>query len=507
MQQSARRNREVYLAVFVTLLVVLIEWFFARKMTFCGTPDSCSYLALGESLSQHHGFRENFLFQYQFVAPQLPTHGIEYWRPGTSFLLLLAQPFGGVTLHSSIAVTMLAGICLALAAWRIAIDSTGDRRVACAAYLLCLVLPPLWNGGLSPDSTLYYGAFVAWFLALLRVQFRRIWEDSAALLCVAGVSLIRNDAILLLIPLVSVLWMRRRQRQGGASLGYAALLLAGFVIANVPTPLIDYAVIGHAFPPGTGGALYLTDLSDLTAYGAPANGHAMLAHGFGALLKLRILTLPQIVYRIVWIIVGFGALFVPVLAIRRNRAQEPTLPELTGGLAFVATILVVYGLILPAVGGFSALRSVNGLLPLTAVLIVTAIFSLDSSSATRRTLFVGVFVFYLLTGIMANRRAVDELDQGGETFRRIASALSADGISPGSSAVIMINDAAQFSETTGYAAIPLPSNGWPGIQSAITDLKPARVILSGEDYEKLRERIGSTPAQTVPGINTVILHP
>jgi hypothetical protein len=504
--QPARRSRELYLATLVTLFVSLIEWLFARNVTFCGTPDSCSYLALGESLSRHQGFRENFLFQYQFVSAHLPSHGIEYWRPGTSFLLLLAQPFGGVTLHSSLAVTMLAGICLALAAWRLAMNYSSDRRVACASYLLCLVLPTLWNGGLSPDSALYYGAFVAWFLALLRVDFRSQWEDFGALACVAGVSLIRNDAILLLVPLVCVLWMRRRRNQPrGSSLGYAALLLLGFVAANLPMPLIDHAILGKAFPPGTGGTLFLTDLSELVAYGAPVTLHTMLAHGLPALVKLRVATLPQMLYRIVWGMIGFGAIFIPVLALRRE--ARPALPELTGGLAFVATIIGVYGLVLPAVGGFSALRSFNGLLPLTAVLIVAGIMALDASRSLRRTLFAGVFVFYLLAGIMGNRRAVAGLDEAGDNLRRVASALKRDGIEPGSAAVVMTKDAAQFSETTGYSAIPVPGNGWPAIKAALDDLKPSRVILSDTDYENLRGHLGPVPVEHVSGTNAVILNP
>jgi hypothetical protein len=503
--RPARPSRELALAILATLLVALIECIFARKVTFCGTPDSCAYLALGESLSRHHGFRENFLFQYQFVAPHLPTHGIEYWRPGTSLLLLLALPFGGVTLHSSLAVTMLAGICLALAAWRIAMDYSGDRRLACAAYLLCLVLPPLWNAGLSPDSALFYGAFVAWFLALLRVHFRSYWEDVAALLCVAGVSLIRNDAILLLIPLLCVLWKRHCRRQPGASPAYATLLLLGFLAANLPVPLLDHAILGTALPPGAGGALYLTDLSELTAYAAPATLHTMLAHGLVALVKLRVTTLPQMLYRIIWVEIGVGAIFLPILALRRD--QKPRLPELTGAFAFLASILFVYGLILPAIGGFSALRSFTGLLPLTAVLIVAAILSLDANSAVRRTLFAGVFVFYLLTGIMANRRAVAELNHSGDTLRRVASALSAEGLQPTSPAIIMTDDAAQFSETTGYAAIPLPSNGWPGIQAAIADLQPARLILSPEEYDNLRDHLGTALAQPVPGANAMIVQP
>ena len=335
MREVGWRSREIWIAAIVTVAVFLIEWSMARKVTFCGTPDSCAYLALGVSLSRHQGFHEDFLFQYQFISAHLPTHGVEYWRPGTSFLLLLAQPFGGVTLHSSLVVTMLSGICLALAAWRIAFNYSKDRRLACASYLLCLVLPPLWNGGLSPDSALYYGAFVAWFLALLRVNPQSYWEDFGALASVAGVSLIRNDAILLIVPLAVVLWMRQRRNQAlGGSPGYAALLLAGFIAANIPSTLITYEVLGRAFPPGIGGTFYLTSLAELTAYGAPATLHTMLAHGTVSLLKLRVFTLVQLLYRMIWVLVGFGAVFVPVALLRRKSRESAQLPECVGAISF-----------------------------------------------------------------------------------------------------------------------------------------------------------------------------
>jgi hypothetical protein len=507
MRVPGLQGREGWIATLGTLAVATSEWTMARKVAFCGTPDSCAYLALGQSLSRHQGFRENFLFQYQFVGTHLPTHGIEYWRPGVSFLLLLAQPFGGVTLHSSLFVTMLAGICLALAAWRIAIDYSRDRRIACASYLLCLVLPPVWNGGLSPDSALYYGAFAAWFLALLRVDFRSYWEDCGALLCVAGVSLIRNDAILLLVPLLAVLWMRRRRNLSrGASLGYVAMMLAGFVAANAPMPLIDYAVLGNAFPPGTGGALYLNDLSDLSAYGPPVTLHTMLAHGIGALVKLRVAVLPQIVYRLVWLVVGFGAIFVPILAMRRGAGERPALPELTGGLSFLFTVVAVYGLVLPAVGQFSALRSFMGLLPLIAVLMVAGMVALGGSPGVRRTLFGGAFVFYLLAGLMANRRGMATMAKDVTRLHSIALALEGEGIRPGSGAVVMVPDSAQFSETTGYPAIPLPANGWAGLKAAVADLKPARVVMSEARYQELRAQLGSVPAERVDGADAVILN-
>ena len=333
------RNRELAVALIATFFVLIIRLWMGKRVTFCGVPDSCAYLALGESLSRHHGFTINFLYQYQFVGHHLPAHGIEYWRPGVSFLLLLAQPFGGVTLFSSMVIATLAGICLALAAWKIAMDFSGDRSLACASYLVCLVVPQLWNGSLTADSTLFYGAFAAWFLALFTVHFQGYVADVLALLCIAGVDLIRNDSILLLIPLLVVLWMRGRSGQKkGTSVLYAGVIILGYFAARVPMYIVSYGVLGKVFQSQSLHVLYLTDLSDLGRYNQPSTLHTMLAEGVVKLVKLRIATVPFIAYRMVFLEIGFAIVFLFALTLRGRDNEPESLPELAGVVSFALAI-------------------------------------------------------------------------------------------------------------------------------------------------------------------------
>jgi len=497
---------EVWTALAVTALVLGAEWSIARTVNFCGTPDSCAYLALGESLAKGTGFRENFLFQYQWMPTSLPVTGIEYWRPGTSLFLLLAKAFGGVNLHHGLLVTMLAGVVLAAAAWRIAMDAAGSRRIALASYALCLVLPPVWNGALSTDSALFYGAAAAWFLALLRVDFKSYRDDALALACVIVVALVRNDWILLLVPLLVVAAMRYAKKlPRGASPLYLAGLGVGFAGAGIPMLILDRLVLGRF--PDTAGTLWLTSLNQLTSYGVPASLHTMLQHGWIPLVKLRLATLPQMLYRLIFVLVGFAVLFVPVLALRRPYGERAKLPELAGGVAFLATILGVYGLVLPAVGGFSALRAFAALLPLTAVLIVAGIVWVDALKTVRRWLFGGVFLIYFLMGVMAARRAAEEANRVGTADRAVANSIRSAGLAPG--ALIMTKDAAQFSETTGFAAVPLPSNGWQGLQSAVRDWRPARVLVEQDDFDANLQRWRSAlhPAAETQVGGVIVLAP
>ena len=171
---------------------------------FCGTPDSCYALGLAQNLAKYHAFRVPFLFDLQLKHLQVPNTGLEYWRPGVSLVLLLLKPFGGVTLHGALVVTMLAGIVWALAAWFVAMRATGSRKIALASYTLCLLLSAGWGGSLTPDPTLFYAAAIAWFLALFTVERQGIVQDVIALVCVGAAYMIRNDAgLLLLVPLVA----------------------------------------------------------------------------------------------------------------------------------------------------------------------------------------------------------------------------------------------------------------------------------------------------------------
>jgi hypothetical protein len=485
------RNREVAAAVIVTLVVLMLRLWMGRHVTFCGDPDSCTYLALGQSLSHHHGFALNFLYQYQFVSLHLPTHGLEYWRPGVSLLLLLTQPFGGVTLGSSTVVVTLAGIALALAAWKIAMDFSGDRGMACASYLLCLVLPQLWSGSLTPDSTLFYGVFAAWFLALFTVRFQGYLVDVLALLCVAAVDMIRNDSILLVVPLLVVLWLRRRSgEKKGASILYAVTMVVGYFATRLPLELLNDEVAGKAVHAQTLHVLYLTNLSELLRYHQPSTLHTMLGAGIASLVKLRIATLPLIVYRLAFVEIGFAVVFLFALSTRRREDARPGFPELAGGVSFGLTVAGVYGLVIPAVGISSALRTFVAVEPLIAVLAVLSIYRAMAAGNGQR-LLIAVLLFYSIEGVMDDRRSVSNGNLKGDQDRLVAAYLAQHGATVGGGSLIMTPDAAQFSETTGYAAIPLPSNGMLAIQQAARDLGATQILMDAGD--------GTSSAQTEMG--------
>lgn len=482
------RIGEAKLAVGLGLLVIAMRLWLARPLSFCGTPDACYYVGMAQNLATGHGFRARFLYDFQLPHLSLPNTGIEYWRPGISLLLYLLKPMGGATLHGSIAVTVLVGVLYAASAWHIAMQAYGDRRLALGSFALMLLSSPVWGASLTPDSALYYGAAVAWFLALFTVRWQGIWADIIALLCVCAAYLIRNDAALLLLPLLAVLWARRRSGGGGASAGYVGAVLIGFLIALVPMHLIYRAVLGTAFPGGTAQVLYLNDLSDFLLYKQPATLHTLLGHGVKHLLVFRLVTLFTVVYRILALMIGYAALvFLPGLFVRdadgagsREQTTGRRWPDLTGPVVFLVAMLFVYTMVLPAIGGFSALRSAEGVMPFVSVLVMVAVVRVSRTPRVAVALATAVIVANAVSGLMDDRRDVPTMNKTGDADRKEAQALRAMGAGP-ANAVVITPDPVQFSVTTGYPAIATPGNGLDAVTQVARDFHATHVILDTED--------------------------
>ena len=503
--------------------VALLRVLLSRPLSFCGTPDACFYLGMAQSLAGGHGFHARFLYDFQQAHLALPNTGIEYWRPGISLLLLPLKLFGGITLQSSIVLTTLVGLLLAAAAWHIAVFNYADRRIALGAFALCLLSSPTWIGSATPDSGLYYGAAVAWFLALFTVRRQGLPQDLLALVCVCLAYLIRNDAAMLLVPLAAVLWRRHTTATDhgiakGSSPEYALLMLAGFLLALAPMHLLYRAVLGHAFPSGTLKVFFLNDLGDFVRYDDPVSLQTLLAHGVGHLLLFRVATLATVLYRVAVLMIGYPALiFLPGLFLTRRKGPAPDayqrqpsrlLPEGTGPLSFALVTLLIYSLVLPAVGGFSALRTAVGLMPLISVLVVAAILRTVRTPRLAAWTAGAVIAANALSGLMEARRDLPLANMIGAADRDEAQGLASLGADPGR-AVVLTNDPVQFSVTTGYAAVALPSNGLDAVAHAAHDFHATHVILDTNSLPaspaELAERLHPLRSTTLSREHSLIL--
>jgi hypothetical protein len=511
---KASASRALFFAALAILLVVGVRLSLLRQVTFCGVPDSCSYLSLAETLGSRHVFQAQYADNLQLDHVALPATGIEYWRPGTSFFILLSRPFGQVTLHSGLIVTLFAGLLTALAAWKIVMRFNQDRGLAAISVLLCFTFPIVWTLSLSADSGLYYAGSVAWFLALFTVRFQGYLADAIALCCVAIAYLVRNDAVILVIPLCAVLLLRYRTGRlqsippAGASLRYCAFVVAGFFAALVPMHVIDYLVLGKAFPSASSRVLFFNDLSDIGRYGDLVNLHSWISVGIGSLIKLRIVTFPSIIYHSFFILMGFGVIFIPLLMLRRRAdGSRIEMPEIAGGLTFFITVLAVYGFVLPAIGASSALRTLGGLLPLAAVLIFVAIRNFVPGRAAG-VLSWALITFYLISGVMYGKNVAENFNRDGDRERLYGEFLHTHGVNP-ETARLITDGPDQMYVTNGYHSIQLPSNGIDAIAQLALDLHATHVLVdtssSGVSQAQLDSRLHPLAIDNIPASSVILL--
>ena len=97
-------------------------------------------------------------------------------------------------------------------------------------------------------------------------------------------------------------------------------------------------------------------------------------------------------------------------------------------MAFGAVVLVVYCLVLPAVGVFSALRSSTALLPVVSVVVVVAILRAARTRQLAGVLTGTVIAIYLVSGVMDDRRSIDPMNQIGNADRAQARGAGGHGM-------------------------------------------------------------------------------
>jgi len=276
--------------------------------------------------------------------------------------------------------------------------------------------------------------------------------------------------------------------------------------------------MGTAFPPGASQALFLNDLSDFSNYGVPVSMHTMLSDGVKHLIAMRVGAGAMIVYRVLALVLGYSALiFLPTLWVGRRPgtaapgARDPRrLPELTGGVVFALVLLVVYSLVLPAVGVFSALRSSTALLPLASVAVVVAIIRLAQTRRLAAVLTCAVIAAYFVSGVMDDRRTIGPMNAIGNADRDQAKALQRLGARPDSpQSIVMTPDPVQFSVTTGFFTVPLAGNGLDAITNEALALHPTHAILDGEHLpgspEAVAQKLHPVRTATVPGQQVLLL--
>jgi len=465
------RGWAIAAGVVATFAVLALRLAFARRVEFCGGADSCFYITLAREIVTRHDFLVDFVWNYQVPHVALPSPAMEYWRPGTSLLLDLAAPFGDITVRSSAAISAVFTIIAALAAADIAWTLTGDRWVSLSGYVIALCLPTFWTLALAADSAPFYGAAVAWFLALFTVRFRSRRRDLVALMCLSAAYLIRNDAILLGVPFAAVLAKRIGNQLASDTvrrqLPYTMGLVGGFVLALVPAHLLTYLVTGQPANSSIGTVLFLNDLADFSRYGDNLDFATWMKQGIRHLVVVRASVFLQIVHHLLVLFGGPATMMALIAALFGGLSNRRAvfLSNLIGPFSFLVAMVLVYSVALPAIADHAVLRSFTGLLPVLAAL--AAVGSAEIA-ATRRgfvALAAGVAAFSAIDGV---DRARTQLDNGRKSLAeyRTEARIIEQASRPAGSALAMVRNPAVFTTTTGIRSVSLPTNGSLAVQAA-----------------------------------------
>jgi hypothetical protein len=457
--------------VVATLAVLALRLAFARRVEFCGGADSCFYITLARDIVTRHDFLADFVWNYQVPHVTLPSPALEYWRPGTSLLLDLAAPFGDITLRSSAAISAVFTIIAALAAADLAWTLTGDRWVTLWGYVIALCLPTFWTLALAADSAPFYGAAVAWFLALFTVRFRSRWRDLLALLCLAAAYLIRNDALLLGVPFAAVLAKRVSGQLASNTvrqeLPYTIGLAGGFLLALLPAHLLTYLLTGQPANSSIGAVLFLNDLIDFSRYGDNLDFATWMGQGFRRFVLLRVSVFMQILHHLLTL---FGepatmmALIAALFGVLSNR-RAAFISSLIGPLAFLVAIVLAYSIALPAIGDHAAMRSFTGLLPVLAALAAVGSAEIAATRRGFTALAAGVAAFSAIAGVDRARVQLDNGRKALAEYRTEARIIDQASRSAGP-ALAMVRNPAVFTTTTGIRSVSLPTNGSLAVQAA-----------------------------------------
>jgi hypothetical protein len=499
----------VLLAITATLVVIGIRLAFAGQVRFCGGADACFYFALAREIVSRHDFLLNFVWNYQVDQVVLPSLAADYWRPGTSLLLLLAAPFGGITLRSDAILATAATLLMALAAADFAWSLTRQPRTTLLAYVIGLCLPTFWVIALQADSNVFYGAAIGWFLALFLPTRRSVARDALAIVCLAAAYMIRNDAILLAVPFAAVLAQRAidRRRAGVAGRDHTPVLVVAFVLALVPTHLLIRYMTGHFSSGSIFSVLFIRDLTDFSRYGDRLDFTTWWAAGPATLLKERAAVLVQMLHHLM---MRFGEtatmlalVGVAVGAIVRPRADFAR--TVIGPAAFLLSLILVYGLVLPGIGDHSVQRSYTALLPIVAALAASGVEEIARSRAAWLALAIAVVGFSAFDGVNRARVALD--DGRKEQAQYDAEAHFIRGASPDPAAALaMVANPAVFTTATGIPSVSLPTNGPAAVRQAARDFKATAIVTDRwSDVLRNDKELAAAPKQDVPDSRLVVI--
>lgn len=459
-----------------------------------GYPDAYYYAVGAEQLYAGHGFQEPFIWNYLDPPDTVPHPGYSYWMPLTAIvgwlgLVVLGNSFGAMQTPF-----ILLSAAVALVAYGIAWDLTGQLKHAILAAFLAmfpgfyahvLVLPDnfapfalagslcLWAAGRG----LVNGRWIWFGLAGVAAGFAHLARADGVLM--AGIALLAalapafSDAVPLRgVPRSRLTWARD-----------VALVLGGYALIMGPWFVRNWLSFGTPLADSGIKTLFLTTYDDVFAYDRPLTLESYLDWGWSAILRSKVQALVVNLQRL-WLealliaLLPFSAL--GLWNLRRERLIWPflvyapllfvtmtflfTLPGTRGGLFHSASALLPFLFAAAGPGLEIALRWAARRLRGWHAPRAWKVFG---------TALVGIAILVTAAALWRAGAINGEWNERDQGYTKVGTWLSGYGASE---AVVMVGNAPGFTWHSGYTAIAIPNEPLEKIL-AVADRYDARYLV------------------------------
>jgi hypothetical protein len=476
--------------LWIALIGLLVQGFWALRMTHPSYFDAYDYTSNARRLAEGHGFTQETIWLYLDEPQGMPHPSFTYWMPLPALVGAIGYVLTGTFRGAQIPFWLMAGLLPWLGyviGWRL----TGQRRQAWVAALFTAsggFYAADW--GQPTTSVLFAWTGGGCLLALAMAEERA----RGGLWLLAGLAaglghLTRPDGLLLLLAggWVWVLGLRNGNSWGWRRQGrHVLLFLLGYLLTMGAWFWRTYELTGGLISTVGMKTAFMTTYDDLFSYGRSFTFRSYLAWGWANILTSKV----EALFHAVRVYVGATGLMVlgPFTAwgwwrCGRNPETARFLRPLTW-YAFGLFTSMTFVFTLPGPHG-SLLHSSTALWPWSMALAVAGIDLAVEWIARRRPAmrvehvkWVAAILFTVVVfdvGFVASRGQPLRDDEAA-LFREIAAAIPHD-------AIVMVGSPPNFHYQTGLRAIVVPNEA-PDVLLTVARRYGANYLVLDKDRPK-----------------------
>lgn len=289
---SLGRLRFGVLPVLLLLLALVVRVATALPLRQPGYMDAYYYYNVAQRLHAGQGLTDPYLWNFLDHPAGIPHPACLYWMPLSSLLIYPFFVLFGTSFWVAQIPFVLLSAALALVAYRVSLDLSGERRHGALAALLVVFSGYYVIFWVVPDNFAPFAvlASLALYCAGRGIRDSRpVWFLPAGL--AAGLAhLARADGVLVLVGVLGSVLLARSGfgsgwRKAGSALG---LDLLGYLVVMSPWFVRNWLVSGSPLASSGVQTLFLRSYDELFSYGRNLTLASYLAWGWLAILSSKL---------------------------------------------------------------------------------------------------------------------------------------------------------------------------------------------------------------------------